>query len=64
MEYFLQQHIIGITLGSIYGLITIGYTMVYGIIVMTNFAHSEVFMIGDLSYDKKGDVSLPCYVFL
>ena len=46
MEYFLQQLINGITLGSIYGLIAIGYTMVYGIIGMINFAHGDVFMIG------------------
>ncbi|MCQ8781193.1 ABC transporter permease subunit [Mangrovibrevibacter kandeliae] len=46
MEYFLQQLINGITLGSIYGLIAIGYTMVYGIIGMINFAHGEIFMIG------------------
>jgi branched-chain amino acid transport system permease protein len=46
MEYFLQQLINGITLGSIYGLIAIGYTMVYGIIGMINFAHGDVFMVG------------------
>ena len=46
MEYFVQQLINGITLGSIYGLIAIGYTMVYGIIGMINFAHGDVFMIG------------------
>ncbi|MDY8109949.1 branched-chain amino acid ABC transporter permease LivH [Fulvimarina sp. 2208YS6-2-32] len=46
MEYFLQQLINGVTLGSIYGLIAIGYTMVYGIIGMINFAHGEIFMIG------------------
>jgi len=46
MEYFLQQLIIGVTLGSIYGLIAIGYTMVYGIIGMINFAHGDIFMIG------------------
>ncbi|MEX6504948.1 branched-chain amino acid ABC transporter permease LivH [Jiella sp. M17.18] len=46
MEYFVQQLINGITLGSIYGLIAIGYTMVYGIIGMINFAHGEIFMIG------------------
>ena len=45
MEYFLQQLINGITLGAIYGLIAIGYTMVYGIIGMINFAHGEIFMI-------------------
>ncbi len=46
MEYFIQQLINGVTLGSIYGLIAIGYTMVYGIIGMINFAHGDVFMIG------------------
>ncbi len=46
MEYFLQQLINGVTLGSIYGLIAIGYTMVYGIIGMINFAHGEIYMIG------------------
>jgi branched-chain amino acid transport system permease protein len=45
MEYFLQQFINGLTLGAIYGLIAIGYTMVYGIIGMINFAHGEVFMV-------------------
>ena len=47
MDYFAQQLINGLTLGSIYGLIAIGYTMVYGIVGMINFAHGEVFMIGD-----------------
>ncbi len=46
MEYFLQQLINGVTLGMIYGLIAIGYTMVYGIIGMINFAHGEIYMIG------------------
>jgi branched-chain amino acid transport system permease protein len=46
MAYFAQQLIIGLTLGSIYGLIAIGYTMVYGIVGMINFAHGEVFMAG------------------
>jgi branched-chain amino acid transport system permease protein len=46
MEYFTQQLINGLTLGAIYGLIAIGYTMVYGIIGMINFAHGEIFMIG------------------
>ncbi|MCU0837416.1 MAG: branched-chain amino acid ABC transporter permease LivH [Rhodospirillales bacterium] len=46
MEYFLQQLINGLTLGGIYGLIAIGYTMVYGIIGMINFAHGEIYMIG------------------
>jgi branched-chain amino acid transport system permease protein len=47
-EYFLQQLINGLTLGSIYGLIAIGYTMVYGIIGMINFAHGDVFMVGSV----------------
>ncbi|MBL8675706.1 MAG: branched-chain amino acid ABC transporter permease LivH [Rhodospirillales bacterium] len=46
MEYFVQQLINAVTLGSIYGLIAIGYTMVYGIVGMINFAHGDVFMIG------------------
>lgn len=46
MEYFLQQLINGLTLGAIYGLIAIGYTMVYGIIGMINFAHGEIYMLG------------------
>ena len=46
MAYFSQQLINAITLGAIYGLIAIGYTMVYGIIGMINFAHGDIFMIG------------------
>ena len=42
----LQQAINGVTLGMIYGLIAVGYTMVYGIIGMINFAHGDIFMIG------------------
>jgi branched-chain amino acid transport system permease protein len=45
VEYFFQQLINGLTLGSIYGLIAIGYTMVFGIIGMVNFAHGDVFML-------------------
>src|SRR3954470_17697133 len=45
MEAFIQQVINGVTLGSIYGLIAIGYTMVFGIIGMVNFAHGDVFMV-------------------
>ncbi len=41
--YFLQQMFNGVTLGSTYALIAIGYTMVYGIIGMINFAHGEVY---------------------
>src|SRR5215831_8882478 len=46
MDYFAQQLINGLVVGSIYGLIAIGYTMVYGIVGMINFAHGDVFMIG------------------
>ena len=46
MAYFLQQLVNGLTLGAVYALIAIGYTMVYGIVGMINFAHGEIFMIG------------------
>lgn len=46
MEQFLQQIVNGISLGSIYALIALGYTMVYGIIQLINFAHCDVYMIG------------------
>lgn len=49
MEYLIQQLVNGITLGSIYGLIAIGYTMVFGIIGMVNFAHGDVFMLSTFS---------------
>ena len=45
LPIFIQQLINGLTLGSIYGLIAIGYTMVFGIIGMVNFAHGDVFMV-------------------
>ena len=43
---FLQQLINGISLGSIYALIALGYTMVYGIIKLINFAHGDIYMMG------------------
>ncbi|HBW12432.1 branched-chain amino acid ABC transporter permease [Proteiniclasticum sp.] len=46
MEQLLQQAVNGISLGSIYALIALGYTMVYGIINLINFAHGEVLMVG------------------
>ena len=46
LHHYLQQLINGLTVGSTYALIAIGYTMVYGIIGMINFAHGEVYMIG------------------
>ncbi|MFZ5510493.1 MAG: ABC transporter permease subunit [Pseudomonadota bacterium] len=45
MAYALQQLINGLTLGAVYGLIAIGYTMVYGIIGMINFAHGDIYMV-------------------
>ena len=49
LAYALQQLINGISLGMIYGLIAVGYTMVYGIVGMINFAHGDIFMIGAFS---------------
>ena len=46
MDIFLQQLVNGLTLGSIYALVALGYTMVYGIIQLINFAHGEVVMVG------------------
>ncbi|MGH8247584.1 MAG: ABC transporter permease subunit, partial [Gammaproteobacteria bacterium] len=46
MAEFLQQLINGLSLGAIYGLIALGYTMVYGVLRFINFAHSDVFMVG------------------
>src|SRR6266550_8745277 len=43
---FLQQCINGLSLGSIYALIAVGYTMVYGVLQLINFAHGDVFMVG------------------
>jgi branched-chain amino acid transport system permease protein len=46
VEYALQQALNALQLGSIYALIALGYTMVYGILTMINFAHGDVFMVG------------------
>ncbi len=46
MEYFFELFLGGLTRGSIYALIALGYTMVYGIIELINFAHGEIYMIG------------------
>src|SRR6058998_1455163 len=46
MDIFIQQMINGLTLGSVYAIVALGYTMVYGIIQLINFAHGEVVMIG------------------
>jgi branched-chain amino acid transport system permease protein len=49
MDTFIQQIINGLVLGSVYALVALGYTMVYGIINLINFAHGEVLMVGALS---------------
>ncbi len=71
VAYFFDQLINGVTLGAIYGLIAIGYTMVYGIIGMINFAHGEIFMIGSfislvvfLILGLAGGIFLPLAIFL
>ena len=46
MTAFLQQLVNGLSLGSIYALIALGYTMVYGIIKLINFAHGDIYMLG------------------
>ncbi|MEY4879055.1 MAG: hypothetical protein RJB62_524 [Pseudomonadota bacterium] len=71
MDYFLQQLVNGVSLGAIYGLIAIGYTMVYGIIGMINFAHGDIYMIGAfvsligfLLISTIGIVSVPLAILL
>ena len=51
MDQLLQQLVNGVTLGSLYALIAVGYTVVYGIVQLINFAHGEVFMIGASAID-------------
>ena len=46
MSTFLQQLINGVSLGAIYSLIALGYTMVYGVLKLINFAHGDVYMVG------------------
>jgi len=46
IQQFLQQLINGLSLGSIYALIALGYTMVYGIMSLINFAHGDIYMVG------------------
>jgi len=67
----LQQILNGLSLGSIYALIALGYTMVYGILKLINFAHGEVFMIGayagyfgalGLGVERYGSAGLPLYL--
>ena len=53
METFIQQIINGLVLGSMYALVALGYTMVYGIINLINFAHGEVLMVGARQLDDR-----------
>lgn len=71
MSTLLQQILNGLSLGSIYALIALGYTMVYGILKLINFAHGEVFMIGayagyfgalGLGVERYGAAGLPLYL--
>jgi len=73
MELFLQQIINGITVGAVYALIALGYTMVYGILELINFAHGEIYMLGAylgiivlgfLTVTGLTAVSLPLAIFL
>ena len=72
-SYFFDQLVAGLTLGSVYGLIALGYSMVYGILKLLNFAHGEVFMIGSyigyfvltaLGGSASPDVSVPVLIIL
>ncbi|HEU4458152.1 MAG TPA: branched-chain amino acid ABC transporter permease [Methylibium sp.] len=68
MDIFLQQVINGLVLGSMYALVALGYTMVYGIINLINFAHGEVLMVGALTswsvIRVLGDAGLPGWALL
>jgi len=46
MEYFIQQLLNALQLGSLYALIALGYSMVYGVLLLINFAHGDIFMVG------------------
>src|SRR3954471_15594628 len=46
MQQFLQLTVDGLTIGALYAVIALGYTLVYGVLQLINFAHSEVFMFG------------------
>ncbi len=60
---FLQQLVNGITLGGVYALIAVGYTMVYGVIQLINFAHGEIYMLGAfLAYSMVTFLNLPFFL--
>ena len=68
METFIQQIINGLVLGSMYALVALGYTMVYGIINLINFAHGEVLMVGAMTswtvVTVLADAGLPGWLLL
>jgi branched-chain amino acid transport system permease protein len=68
MDILLQQMINGLVLGSVYALVALGYTMVYGIIQLINFAHGEVLMVGALTswtvVSAMSDLGLPGWLLL
>src|SRR5512140_563936 len=68
MEILLQQIVNGLVLGSVYALVALGYTMVYGIINLINFAHGEVLMVGALTswtvVTVLGSAGLPGWLLL
>ena len=65
MEQIIQQILNGLTIGSIYALIALGYTMIYGIMKLINFAHGEIFMLGAyMSYVGIVQLGLPFYAAL
>ena len=66
-QQFIQQIINGVSLGSIYALIALGYTMIYGIIKLINFAHGDIYMLGAffgfVAINKLGFGFLPAIIF-
>ena len=50
MDTFIQQIINGLVLGSMYALVALGYTMVYGVLNLINFAHGDVLMVGAMNF--------------
>ena len=66
-QQFIQQIINGVSLGSIYALIALGYTMIYGIIKLINFAHGDIYMLGAffgfVAINKLGMGFVPAIIF-
>lgn len=63
LEIFLQQLVNGLTLGSLFALVAIGYTMVYGILRLINFAHGDIFMMAMyIAFFSISIFSVPWYI--